>query len=244
MGGLRALLLSVTVMAAAIGAGGSCQRTLRGAPCPCVEDGWICCEAQHLCYPVGTGCLGTAGTAGGGGGGGNGGGGGGGGEPAVGGGGGALDASSLDAAAPDGEAADWLTRPEVASPPAIACGAATCPAESGLVCCYNPDDQSAYCLGPAVDCLPYGSSGIKTALACDGDDDCQPGLICCYTTVYIQSFTSCMAPADCVDEATVRYATYRRQACDPSRDPGECLQGTCQAATTTAALPPNLYLCK
>ena len=251
MGGRWTLLGCVVVIAAATGAGGGCQRKLGAAPCPCIE-GWTCCASQDLCYPAGTGCPGTAGEGGAGGGrdgeltGGTGGGGAGDAMDAS-----LLDAASrdndgslLDAASRDGEPADWLTRPEVAPPPSIACGAASCLVKDGLLCCYNTEDQSAYCQGPAAPCSALGTPGLKITLACDGTEDCPQGLICCYTTIYIESFTSCVLPGACVDDLTGRYVAIRRQACDPDHVPSECMTGTCQAAATATELPPNLYLCK
>jgi hypothetical protein len=46
----RLSLVTILLALAALAAG--CQRTLQGAPCPCLDDAaWTCCEATHSCVP-------------------------------------------------------------------------------------------------------------------------------------------------------------------------------------------------
>lgn len=116
-----------------------------------------------------------------------------------------------------------------------------CSLTNGVKGCYNYVADTFTCTAGST-CMDL--SATKTQLACDGANDCGPGQICCFESVYISNQTKCMAPSACVSERSGRYSINREQVCDAD---SECSSGTCQVATDNGSgryLPEAWSTCR
>ncbi len=123
-----------------------------------------------------------------------------------------------------------------------------CPID-GYLCCWKSTDAAFACQLDTSSCSSTSPQqtpvNIKAQLDCDGSEDCTGGKICCYTTQATGHSTSCMLPADCKDEPSSGYSTYRRQVCNPDHTvPTDCANGTCKPGNGyNGNLPASLYVC-
>jgi hypothetical protein len=123
----------------------------------------------------------------------------------------------------------------------VGAGSGECSLLNGVKGCYNYVADTFACTAGST-CMDLSAS--KTQLACDGANDCGPGQICCFESVYISNQTKCMAPSVCKRERGGRYSINREQVCDTN---SECSSGTCQVATDDGSgryLPVGWSTCR
>lgn len=120
--------------------------------------------------------------------------------------------------------------PEAAPPPKnVKCGSASCRADLGQVCCFDPRD------GGPQGCSPRGQcTAPHIESSCDDVKDCadKPSTICCATcrNCVFQNPQTCVVLTGCTGQ-------YDKIACDPT-DPNACagLQRSRCVATASALL--------
>ncbi len=93
----------------------------------------------------------------------------------------AADEAASDAAndAP-GDAADASAEDGGSTPPTprrVDCKSASCNLLLGETCCFDESQGTGTCLPAGVTCARGGSTSV---ISCDGDEDCNPGVLCCF----------------------------------------------------------------